>query len=92
MPRRPGGLPVRPDPTQAIEYSYLTFPPLAKSYGVEDVFFPLETMHHDGAVFSFDIDIHYIHATFGLNVTAGFAGGAAEPRRLGADERRAADR
>lgn len=63
--------------TAEIEHSYLTFSPLAKSHGASDVFFNLETMHHDGSIFSFDIDIDYIHADFGENVSAGFAGGAA---------------
>jgi hypothetical protein len=56
-------------------YSYLTFSDFAKQEGAADVLFPLETLHHDGA-FSFYIDINYVHATFGFNVTAGFLAGA----------------
>jgi hypothetical protein len=56
-------------------YSYLTFSDFAKQNGAADVLFPLETLHHDG-IFSFYIDINYVHASFGFNVTAGFLAGA----------------
>jgi hypothetical protein len=59
----------------ATEYSYLEFSQLAKSYGASDVFFPLQTIHHSGIV-SWDIDINYVHATFGLNLSSGFNAGS----------------
>ncbi|CAN5924469.1 hypothetical protein BH11MYX4_BH11MYX4_25640 [soil metagenome] len=61
--------------TSEIQHSYLAFGPVAKSHNAEDIFFPIQTMHHDDAVFSFDIDINYIHAELGYNLTAGFIAG-----------------
>jgi len=57
------------------EYSYLVFSPQAKDAGASDIFFPLQTIHHNGLV-QWDIDINYVHATFGENVSAGFSAGS----------------
>ncbi len=57
-------------------HNYFTWGAYAKDHGASDVFFPLETLHHDGAVFSFDIDLHYIHVDFDItHVHAGFSTG-----------------
>ncbi len=61
--------------TNEIEHSYFLFSPQAKAYGAKDIFFPLQTLHHDDEIFSFDIDLNYIHTTIGYNLTATYLPG-----------------
>ncbi len=62
--------------TNAEYWTYFHFSPLAAQYGAKDVLYSLETIHHTG-VFTFDVDIDWIHTTFTEdNVTAGFSAGA----------------
>lgn len=52
-------------------YSYMLFSPTAIQGGAANVFIPLTTIPYGNSDFSFDIDIDYIHATFGSNLSAG---------------------